>query len=302
MLSVSHAMESLTLQDLSLEVDGKFEREEKPIEGQKEEKAAGGEKTEAEKGQGEGEGEEEEEDSLLPTSPFPFFALPSELRLRVYSFVLFSASRRRRLLRTTGSVGASAKNPPIVPLQERLALFLVSKQVHTEASHFFYSMQTFRVFPIQDYSRLPTVRFLSPRYRQSISNVELVLGSSWTKPPKSWVVNNGLGLEDMHRVRTLKVFLECDPSHPVFEGFRISKGFYTEFAGDMLHKIIDRLPNLLNVEFDGYPSVRRYGSLMTRLLQETKAAKKRIIFGPQRQWREEGPANEEEAVVEATAH
>lgn len=289
-------MESLTLQELYPEVDGKVEKEEKPIEGQKEAKAV----EEVKKEEKEEEEEEEEEDHG-PKRPFPFFALPSELRLRVYSFVLFAAGRRRRLLRTTGTVGASSKNPPIVPLSERLALFLVSKQVHTEASDYFYSIQTFRVFPIQDYSRLPTVRFLSPRYRASISNIELILGSSWTKPPKSWVVNNGLGLEDMHRVRTLKVFLECDPSHPVFEGFRISKGFYTDFAGDMLRKIIERLPSLTNVEFDGYPSVRRYGALMTRLLQETKTAKKRIIFGPERQWREEEPTNEEKAVVEATA-
>lgn len=293
MLSVSHAMESLTLQDLSLEVDGKVEREEKPIEVQKEEKTAGKE-VEAEEAE-----EEEEEEEDLPISPFPFFALPSELRLRVYSFVLFAASRRRRLLRTTGTVGASSKNPPIVPLPERLALFLVSKQIHTEASDFFYSSQTFRVFPIQDYSRLPTVRHLSPRYRASVSNIELILGSSWTKPPKSWVVNNGLGLEGMLRVRTLKVFLECDPSHPVFEGFRVSKGFYTEFAGEMLRDIIHRLPGLVNVEFDGYPSVRRYGSLMTRLLQETRTARKRIIFGPERQWREEEPANKEEEKIAA---
>lgn len=285
MLSVSRTMENLTLQDLYPQVDWGV-----PPEAEKEEKK---------EQQKEEEGKEEE--NYEPAGPFPFFQLPSELRLRVYSFVLFAATRRRRrLLRNTGSVGASSKNPPIVPLPERLSLFLVSKQVHAEASDYFFSIQTFRVFPIQDYSRLPTVRSLPPRYRASISNIELILGSSWTKPPKTWIVNNGLGLEEMHRVRTLKVFIECDPSHPVFEGFRISKDFYTEFAGDLLRRILERLPSLRNVEFDGYPSVQRYGALMTRLLQETKDSKKKILFGPERKWREEVVKGEEETAVGVT--
>ena len=91
----------------------------------------------------------------------------------------------------------------------------------------------------------------------------------------------------MYRVRTLKVFLECDPSHPVFEGFRISKDFYTDFAGDLLREVVQRLPSLKHVQFDGYPSVRRHGPLMTRLVREAKGSKKQIIWGPERKWKDD---------------
>lgn len=214
---------------------------------------------------------------------FRFVDLPSEIRLRIYSFVLFTP-RRRRALRTTGSVGTSSKNKPVAPASERISLFLVSRRLHDEATHFFYSAQTFRLFPIQDYSRLPTVRALPQRYLPSITTIELILGSSWTAPPRSWSVNRGLGLEDMARARTLKVFVQCDPSHPVFEGFRVSQDYYTHFAGELMQQILARLPNLVQVEFDGYPSVQKRGALMTRLLEETRAASKKILWGPERGW------------------
>jgi hypothetical protein len=218
-----------------------------------------------------------------PCFRFRFLDLPSEIRLRIYSFVLFTP-RRRRALRTTGSVGASSKNKPVAPVADRMSLFLVSRRLHDEASHLFYSAQTFRLFPIQDYSRLPTVRALPRRYLPSITTIELILGSSWTAPPPSWSVNRGLGLEDMACARTLKVFVQCDPSHPVFEGFRVSRDYYTQFAGELMQQILARLPNLVQVEFDGYPSVQRKGALMTRLLGETRAARKKILWGPERGW------------------
>lgn len=187
-------------------------------------------------------------------------------------------------MRTTGSVGASSKNKPIAPVSDRISLFLVSRRLHDEATHFFYSVQTFRLFPIQDYSRLPTIRALPRRYLPSITTIELIFGSSWTAPPRSWSVNNGLGLEDMACARTLKVYIQCDPSHPVFEGFRVSKDYYTEFAGKLMQQILARLPNLAQVEFDGYPSVQKKGPLMTRLLEETRAANKKVLWGPERGW------------------
>ncbi|KAF7168756.1 hypothetical protein CNMCM6106_003840 [Aspergillus hiratsukae] len=229
---------------------------------------------------------QEDEDILeesIPRTPFRFLDLPSEIRLRIYDLVLFTPYRLKPR-RANGSVGASAKNPPIAPFRVRVALFLVSRRIHDEATDYFYSALTFRVFPIQDWSRTPTVRALPARHKASVTTIELILGSSWTSPPREWVVNNRLGLEKMVRVRTLKVFLECDPSHPVFEGFRVSPGFYTDFAGKILKQILERLPHVVQVEFDGYPSVSKSGSLMKRLLHEARAAQKKILWGPERGW------------------
>lgn len=218
-------------------------------------------------------------------NPFRFLDLPSEIRLRVYHFVLFTPTRKSALKNNAGTVGSSAKkSKPVAPTSHRIALFLVSHRVHDEASHFFYSSQIFRLFPVQDFSRRPAVRALPRRHRSSVTTIELILGNSWTAPPRSWTVNQGLGLHDMVLTRTLKVFIECDPSQPVFEGFRISKEYYTEFAGRLMKQILERLPGLVQVEFDAYPSVHKNGSLMSRLLEETRAAQKKVLWGPERGW------------------
>lgn len=224
------------------------------------------------------EEEEEEEDTPAEEiTPFRFFDLPSEIRNKIYSLILFSP---RRFNPKTGIF-----RPPLS--SHRISLFLTSRLIHEEAAYLYYSAQTFRIFPIQDYSRLPTVRALSPRYRPSITTIELILGSSWTAPPKSWTVNNGLGLHEMKIVRTLKIFIQCDPSHPAFEGFRVSRDYYTWFSGELLRQILKTLPSLVQVEFDGNPSVDKNGSLMSRLRLEVRQARKKILWGPQRGWKKE---------------
>jgi hypothetical protein len=206
--------------------------------------------------------------------PFRFLDLPSEIRNRIYAFILISP---RRINTITGIAKPA-------PSAHRIAVFLTSHQIHDEAAYIFYSTQTFRIFPIQDSSKLPTVRALAPRYRPYITTIELVLGSSWTAPPKSWTVNNGLGLQEMHTVRTLKIFIQCDPSHPAFEGFRVSRDYYTWFSGQLLNQILLKLPSLVQVEFDANPSVEQRGSLMSRLVLEVCQAKKKILWGPERGW------------------
>lgn len=219
-----------------------------------------------------------------PVQPFRFFDLPSEIRLKVYDYVLFGETKRKGPPRTNGNVGSSRKNKLLAPLSHRLSLFLTSRCIHDEACVLFYSVQIFRVFPIQDYSHQTTLISLAPSYRPLVNKIELILGSSWSAPPKTWKITKHLGLTEMTGVRTFKIFVQCDPSHPVFEGFRISSGFYTGFAGDLVQKILEQLPKLSQVEFDAWPSVQKNGPLMRRLISEVKAANIRIFWGPERGW------------------
>ncbi|KAJ5287686.1 hypothetical protein N7478_003372 [Penicillium angulare] len=245
----------------------------------------------------------EPEPPRLP-DPFRFLDLPSEIRVVIYHFVLFTPTKKTAKL-NPGSVGASAKRAKAVaPTAQRIALFLVSRRVHDEASHYFYSTQIFRVFTIQDFSRRPTLRGIPRCYRPLIGTVELILGNSWTAPPKTWSVDKGLGLQDMALTRTLKLFIECDPSQPIFEGFRISKEYYTEFCGRLVKEILAGLPALEWVEFDAYPSVQKNGSLMSRLLYETRKANKKVKWGPERGWtdlNDKGFMIEEEPLPTITA-
>lgn len=74
----------------------------------------------------------------------------------------------------------------------------------------------------------------------------------------------------MRNVRTVTVFVEIDPSHDVFKGFRIGKNFFTDFAAHLLEEIIQRLPGLAQIVFDAWPSVKQEGSLMKRLVEVAK--------------------------------
>ncbi|MCJ1463091.1 hypothetical protein MMC07_001696 [Pseudocyphellaria aurata] len=166
---------------------------------------------------------------------------------------------------------------------ERLSVFLTSRRMHEEAYHVFYGGHTFRIFPTHwrffghksqsVLSRLPT------RYRKALVSLELRLGPGWSNPPTSWRVTDRLALEDMSAVRKLMVFMECDPSHDIFRGFRPARDFFTNFAGNILKEIVCRLPSLEAVQFDGYPSVSRDGPLMKRLTDEVKRSEKKITWG-----------------------
>ena len=81
----------------------------------------------------------------------------------------------------------------------------------------------------------------------------------------------------MVAVRSLKVFVEIDPSHDLFQGFRVGKDFYTRFSTELLEQIIRRLPALGRVELDGWPSVMREGPLMKRLVEVARASGKTVV-------------------------
>lgn len=205
--------------------------------------------------------------TTIPDQPFRFFDLPPELRNRIYHLVLFTQRPYRQ-----------SDNRRIKPC---ISVFLASRRFHTEASYLLYSRQTFRVFPLQDFNPLPTVRDLPLHYRRLVTTVELVLGPSWTAPPPSWKVTKGMKrcLAAMHAAQTLRVFVEIDPSHPVFAKFRISHGFYTEFSGGLIRDILAAMPKVDVVQIDGRPSVQMDGPLVSRLRQEIEAQGKVIKWG-----------------------
>ena len=160
--------------------------------------------------------------------------------------------------------------------------------MHEEAYPIFYGGHTFRIFPTHGRffgnRVIPLVARLSPRYRAALLSLELRLGPGWSNPPTSWRVDDRLGLEEMTAVRSLKVFVQCDPSHDVFKGFRVGKAFFTDFAGVILGDIIYRLPVLEEIQFDAWSSVSKDAPLMTRLLIEARSNSKRIAWGPERGW------------------
>ena len=206
-----------------------------------------------------------------PASPFPFFSLPAEIRNRIYTLILFGTSK------------ASKSS-----LKRRLptSLFLSSSQIHREASYIFYTSHTFRVFPLQEFKALPTVSELPLRYRYLVTNIELILGPGWTAPPKSWKVTHKMAkiLRQLSQVRCLRVFVEIDPSHPVFARFRVSHGFYTDFAGNLLKDVLVAMPQIEFVQLDGNPSVQMDGPLVSRLRNEIEAQEKVVKWGKERGW------------------
>ncbi|KAF2274353.1 uncharacterized protein EI97DRAFT_435188 [Westerdykella ornata] len=169
-----------------------------------------------------------------------------------------------------------------------LRLFLVSHRMHDEACRVFYGRNTFRIFPIHGrfinhkkplFTRLPT------RYRALMTKAELRLGPGWTKPPRGWVVDGRLGLSDARKLRVLKIFVELDPAaHEIFEGFRTSETFYTEFCQAMVGALFSQVPSFAEVEFDAYPGIKKSSPLLQALVNMSKAQNKRITWGPEREW------------------
>lgn len=208
--------------------------------------------------------------------PFPFMDLPSELRVKVYNYYF-------------ADVGPVVDLEPgnFAAIHKKLCILRVCRQMYHEASHAFYSSKTFRIFPIDGrYSKTKKglLARLKPQSRAHITSLQLRLGPGWSKPYRSWVVNDLLGLKDCGDVRLLSVFVEVDPSDGVFDGWRKSNGFYEEFSQNLLGDILQELPHVNLVEFDAGRSVKKAGAMMQSLLEVTRAKKREITWGPERGW------------------
>jgi len=109
--------------------------------------------------------------------PFPFFELPSELRIKIYQYVLFIEHGK-------GVVDLERDNDRrIAP---RLTCFRASQRMHDEAYPIFYGspQQPFRLFPIGGNvykTKKPLLELLTPAYRAVINTIELRLGPGWER-------------------------------------------------------------------------------------------------------------------------
>ncbi|KAK4233758.1 hypothetical protein C8A03DRAFT_19218, partial [Achaetomium macrosporum] len=162
------------------------------------------------------------------------------------------------------------------------------RTIYHEATHFFYSTRTFRIFPTVPgrsfTTKKPLLARLNARQRRLITSLELRLGPGFNMPPRGWVVNKALGLGDCVNVRKLTVFVECDPSDGIFKGFRKADGFYELFSRNLLDDVLFEMPFLHSVHFDAWSSVKKSGAMMSGLLAVAKARGRKICWGPERNW------------------
>ncbi|KAJ9155823.1 3 exoribonuclease family protein [Coniochaeta hoffmannii] len=223
-----------------------------------------------------------------PQKPFPFMLLPSELRCKVYGYHFADSER---------TIDLDPANYKLI--HKKLGLLRVCRTIYAEASHYFYSTRSFRIFPTCPgrffKTKKPLLARLNARQRSCITSLELRLGPGWSMPPRGWVVNPALGLKDCANVRYLTVFVECDPSDGVFKGFRRADGFYEMFSRNLLEKVLAELPQVDRVFFDAWSSVKKSGSMMRTLFDTAVSQGRKICYGPERGWSEQ---DDDEDVVQ----
>lgn len=225
----------------------------------------------------------------VPAKPFPFLTIPSELRIKIYDYYFDDIDPKEVLDLGPGNYKR---------IHKKLGLMRVCKQVHAEATHYFYRNRIFRLFPTYPgryiKSKRPLLARLKPHQRECLTVLQLRLGPGFAAPPRGWVVNDALGLKDCVNVQKLAVFIEIDPSDKAIEGFRRSNGFYEEFSSNLLQKLLESLPGVRVIEFDGWPSVKKSGSMMKCLLDVARRSGHRIEWGPEKGWTD---AEEEEVIT-----
>lgn len=213
--------------------------------------------------------------------PFMFLDLPSELRNRIYE-IYFNG--------VPSILDLDPDNYKLIG--GKFPLFLVSKQIHEEASHQFYATHTVRLFPTHPgrffKTKKPLMTRLPPRHRESITSLQLRLGPGFTNPPRGWVVNDALDCKTLLAFgfwpSSLRLILQTQYS----KGFRREEdGFYERFSRDLLDKVLMSVPSIIEVQFDAYPSVRRDGDMMRGLLGVANKYKRLISWGPERGWNEQ---------------
>jgi hypothetical protein len=208
---------------------------------------------------------------------FLFLTLPSELRVKIYEYYFDDAETVLDLAPDNYK-----------RLHKRLSIIRTCKQMHDEINHYFYSSRTFRIFPTHPgryfKTKKPLLARMKPCQRDCITSLELRLGPGWNNPPRGWVVNPALGLNECIHVQKLNVFVECDPSDGIFKGFRRFEGFYEEFSRNLLASVLKELPNVTTIEFDAWSSVKKGGDMMRGLLEVANQTQKAITWGPERGW------------------
>lgn len=210
-----------------------------------------------------------------PAQSSRFFDLPPEIRIRIYELALLDD-------RPIDLHPSNYRH--IAP---RLEMFLTCQRMHNEAYPVFYGRNTFQLFPTHGrffYDKYPLLARLPQRYRATITTLSLRLGPGWTSPPRSWSMIERLSLKDMHKLKIIKIMVECDPSDEIFEGFRLADGFYTSFCEVLLTTILFEAPSIREVEFDAYPAVPRYGPLVSGLVTLANDKGRKVSWGPLRGW------------------
>lgn len=210
------------------------------------------------------------------SKPFRLMDLPSELRLKVYDFY-FGIDR---------VIDLDPDN--YKQIFKKMVILRTCRTVYHEATYVLYSTHTFRLFPTHPgrffKTKKPLLARLTPRQRGKLTSLELRLGPGWSKPPRGWVVNTALGLADCKNVRKLNVFVECDPSDGIFNGFRRADGFYEKFSRNLLDEVLQAMPWVDRVQFDAWSSVKKSGGMMRKLVPAAEMHGRRVAWGPERGW------------------